>query len=67
MKFQAKLDIAISIAQGLRYMHEECPQGPIVHGDLQPWKILLGRDLQPMVKSLQTKFLIRVSISDYNS
>ncbi|XP_022757945.1 receptor-like cytosolic serine/threonine-protein kinase RBK2 isoform X2 [Durio zibethinus] len=30
-------------------MHEECPQGPVVHGELQPCNIFLGRDLQPMI------------------
>lgn len=27
-------ETAIEIARGVRYMHEECPQGPVVHGKL---------------------------------
>ncbi|PQQ14382.1 putative receptor-like protein kinase [Prunus yedoensis var. nudiflora] len=34
LTFQDKLKIAIEIARGLRYMHEESPQGPVVHGQL---------------------------------
>ncbi|TYG90009.1 hypothetical protein ES288_A12G148800v1 [Gossypium darwinii] len=49
LKFQARLNIAIAIAQGVRYMHEECPQWPVVHGDLQPQNIFLRLDLQPMI------------------
>ncbi|XP_022727862.1 uncharacterized protein LOC111283527 [Durio zibethinus] len=49
LKFQARLKIAIGIAQGVRYMHEECRQGPVVHGELQPRNIFLRPDLQPMI------------------
>ncbi|KVH99326.1 Protein kinase, catalytic domain-containing protein, partial [Cynara cardunculus var. scolymus] len=43
------MNIAIGIAQGLRYMHEQCPRGPVVHGDLRPCNILLGHNLQPQI------------------
>ncbi|GMI98852.1 hypothetical protein HRI_003554500 [Hibiscus trionum] len=49
LKFEARLKIAITIAQGVRYMHEECPQWPVVHGKLQPRNIFIRRDLQPMI------------------
>ncbi|XWS31752.1 hypothetical protein CRYUN_Cryun23aG0102900 [Craigia yunnanensis] len=49
LKFQARLKIALGIAQGVRYMHQECPQGPVIHGELRPCNIFLGRDLQPMI------------------
>ncbi|XVF32812.1 hypothetical protein REPUB_Repub17cG0114900 [Reevesia pubescens] len=49
LKFQARLKIAIGIAQGVRYMHEECPQGPVIHGELLPCNIFLGRNRQPMI------------------
>ncbi|KAK1560863.1 hypothetical protein Q3G72_031704 [Acer saccharum] len=49
LKFQEKLKIAIGIAQGVRYMHEECPQGPLVHGDLQLRNIFLRHDLRPLI------------------
>lgn len=50
LTFQDKLRIAIGIAQGLRYMHEECPRGPIVHGKLLLSNVFIGADLQPQVK-----------------
>ncbi|KAK2649540.1 hypothetical protein Ddye_017029 [Dipteronia dyeriana] len=49
LKFRVKLNIAIGIAQGVRYMHEECPQGPLVHGDLQLSNIFLREDLRPLI------------------
>ncbi|KAL4368270.1 hypothetical protein GQ457_05G001980 [Hibiscus cannabinus] len=49
LKFEVRLKIAIAIAQGVRYMHEECPQWPVVHGELQPHNIFIRRDLQPMI------------------
>ncbi|XP_071704266.1 receptor-like cytosolic serine/threonine-protein kinase RBK2 [Rutidosis leptorrhynchoides] len=47
--FPVKMNIAIGIAQGLRYMHEQCPRGPIVHGNLRACNILLGHNLQPQI------------------
>ncbi|KAI3673222.1 hypothetical protein L6452_39338 [Arctium lappa] len=49
VSFPGKMNIAIGIAQGLCYMHEQCPRGPIVHGDLRPCNILLGHNLQPQI------------------
>lgn len=46
------MKIAIGIAQGLRYMHEQCPRGPIVHGDLRACNVLLGHNLEPQVNSV---------------
>ncbi|KAF5953210.1 hypothetical protein HYC85_011154 [Camellia sinensis] len=34
-----KIKIAIGIGEGVRYMHEECPRGPVVHDDLRFWHI----------------------------
>ncbi|KAF5937325.1 hypothetical protein HYC85_024831 [Camellia sinensis] len=47
--FQEKIKIAIGIGEGVRYMHEECPRGPIVHGDLRPCNIFLNFDLEPQI------------------
>ncbi|KAK1435889.1 hypothetical protein QVD17_01661 [Tagetes erecta] len=47
--FQNKLSIAIGIAQGLRYMHEQCARGIIVHCDLRPCNVLLGNNLVPQI------------------
>lgn len=41
----------MGIAQGIRYMHEECPGGPVAHGQLQLSNILLRYDLEPLVNS----------------
>lgn len=41
--------IAIGIAKGLRFLHEECRGGPIIHRDLRPSNILLTHDFVPMV------------------
>lgn len=53
-----RMKIAIGIGQGLRYMHEECPGGPIVHGDLRPCNIFLGRNNQPLVTNQTNTFVI---------
>lgn len=58
LTFQDKLKISIGIAQGLRYMHEECPRGPIVHGKLLLSNIFIGDDLLPKVKNNFTKLII---------
>lgn len=51
LTFRDKLEIAIGISQGLNYMHSECPQGPVAHGDLKMSNVYLRSDLQPQVKN----------------
>ncbi|KAI8028263.1 Proline-rich receptor-like protein kinase PERK12 [Camellia lanceoleosa] len=51
MTFQEKIRIAIGIGEGVRYMHEECPRGPVVHGDLRQCNIFLNFDLEPQITS----------------
>ncbi|KAF5731423.1 putative serine-threonine protein kinase plant-type [Tripterygium wilfordii] len=51
--FQEKMKIAIGIAQGVRYMHEECPRAPIAHGGLQPSIIVLTSSLRPMISGFE--------------
>ncbi|XXG80573.1 hypothetical protein AAC387_Pa09g1408 [Persea americana] len=46
---QQRMKIAVGIGRGVRYMHEECPGGPTVHGDLRPCNIFLGRNYQPLI------------------
>ncbi|XP_073100586.1 probable serine/threonine-protein kinase PBL2 [Elaeis guineensis] len=41
--------MAIGIAKGLRFLHEECRGGPIIHRDLRPSNILLTHDFVPML------------------
>ncbi|CAL5382257.1 unnamed protein product [Camellia sinensis] len=43
MTFQEKIKIAIGIGEGVRYMHEECPRGPVVHDDLRARPLLLQK------------------------
>ncbi|KAK6239409.1 hypothetical protein QUC31_004878 [Theobroma cacao] len=67
LKFQARLKIAKGIAHGVRYMHEECPQGPVVHGDLKACNIFLGRDLQPMISGFGKATWLRFEQVSSNS
>nr|CAB3479031.1 unnamed protein product [Digitaria exilis] len=41
--------IAMGIAKGLRFLHEECRAGPIIHLDLHPSNVLLTHDFVPML------------------
>ncbi|KAL6647080.1 hypothetical protein ACP70R_014517 [Stipagrostis hirtigluma subsp. patula] len=41
-------DIAVGVARGIRYLHEECEQ-KIVHYDIKPGNVLLDGDLTPKV------------------
>jgi hypothetical protein len=41
--------IALGAARGIRYLHEECRVGCIVHRDMRPNNILLTHDFTPMV------------------
>ncbi|KAK6132240.1 hypothetical protein DH2020_034023 [Rehmannia glutinosa] len=40
--------IAIGIAKGLRFLHEECRGSPIIHRDMRPSNIVLTHDFVPM-------------------
>ncbi|KAJ9171784.1 hypothetical protein P3X46_015099 [Hevea brasiliensis] len=53
LTFEDKLKIAIETAQGIRYMHEECPRGPIAHSQIHPSNIFLRSDLQPMISGFE--------------
>ncbi|KAI3422902.1 Protein kinase domain-containing protein [Psidium guajava] len=45
----ARQKIAAGAARGLRYLHEECRVGCIVHRDMRPNNILLTHDFEPLV------------------
>ncbi|KAL0392020.1 UNVERIFIED_CONTAM: Proline-rich receptor-like protein kinase PERK2 [Sesamum radiatum] len=49
LDWQARLKIAIGTARGLRYLHEDCRVGCIVHRNLRPNNILLTHDFEPQV------------------
>ncbi|XP_068641941.1 inactive protein kinase SELMODRAFT_444075-like [Aristolochia californica] len=49
MSWQSRLKVATGAARGLRYLHEDCRVGCIVHRDLRPNNILLTHDFEAMV------------------
>ncbi|KAI9118321.1 hypothetical protein K1719_010653 [Acacia pycnantha] len=49
LDWNSRLKIAIGAARGLRYLHEDCRMGCIVHRDFRPRNILLTHDLEPVV------------------
>ncbi|XP_065880285.1 inactive protein kinase SELMODRAFT_444075-like [Euphorbia lathyris] len=49
LDWQSRLKIAIGTARGLRYLHEDCRVGCIVHRDMRPNNILLTHDFEPLV------------------
>ncbi|XP_076921480.1 inactive protein kinase SELMODRAFT_444075-like [Bidens hawaiensis] len=49
LEWSSRQKIAVGAARGLRYLHEECRVGCIVHRDVRPNNILLTHDYEPMV------------------
>ncbi|PIN09487.1 Serine/threonine protein kinase [Handroanthus impetiginosus] len=49
LDWAARRKIAVGAARGLRYLHEECRVGCIVHRDMRPNNILLTHDFEPLV------------------
>ncbi|KAK6939958.1 Protein kinase domain [Dillenia turbinata] len=49
LEWHQRHDIAIGTAKGLRFLHEECRGGPIIHRDMRPSNILLTHDFVPML------------------
>nr|XP_043637506.1 inactive protein kinase SELMODRAFT_444075-like [Erigeron canadensis] len=49
LEWSARQKIAVGAARGLRYLHEECRVGCIVHRDVRPNNILVTHDFEPMV------------------
>ncbi|XP_011624071.1 serine/threonine-protein kinase PBS1 isoform X2 [Amborella trichopoda] len=49
LEWHKRQAIAVGIARGLRFLHEECRAGPIIHRDLRPSNILLTHDFVPML------------------
>ncbi|MCD7467553.1 hypothetical protein HAX54_005059 [Datura stramonium] len=49
LEWHRRYAIAIGTAKGLRFLHEECRGGPIIHRDLRPSNILLTHDYVPML------------------
>ncbi|KAH7519712.1 hypothetical protein FEM48_Zijuj08G0066400 [Ziziphus jujuba var. spinosa] len=49
LEWHQRYSIAIGTAKGLRFLHEECRGGPIIHRDMRPSNILLTHDFVPML------------------
>ncbi|KAL6848844.1 hypothetical protein ACP4OV_021427 [Aristida adscensionis] len=49
LEWAARQKIAVGAARGLRYLHEECRVGCIVHRDMRPNNILVTHDFEPLV------------------
>ncbi|CAK7346869.1 unnamed protein product [Dovyalis caffra] len=49
LEWHQRLAIAVGTAKGLRFLHEECRGGPIIHRDMRPSNILLTHDFVPML------------------
>lgn len=49
LQWKHRIKIALGAASALRYLHEECRVGCIIHRDMRPNNILLTHDFTPMV------------------
>ncbi|KAJ9166733.1 hypothetical protein P3X46_021440 [Hevea brasiliensis] len=49
LDWHQRYSIATGTAKGLRFLHEECRGGPIIHRDVRPGNILLTHDFVPML------------------
>ncbi|KAF1859579.1 hypothetical protein Lal_00010163 [Lupinus albus] len=49
LEWSARQKIAVGAARGLRYLHEECRVGCIVHCDMRPNNIFLTHDFEALV------------------
>lgn len=49
LEWSARQKIAVGAARGLRYLHEECRVGCIVHRDMRPNNILITHDFEALV------------------
>ncbi|KAI9109473.1 hypothetical protein K1719_019527 [Acacia pycnantha] len=49
LEWSARQKIAAGAARGLRYLHEECRVGCIIHRDMRPNNILITHDFEPLV------------------
>ena len=49
MTWKNRMKVASGAARALRYLHEDCRVGCIVHRDFRPNNILLTHDFEPLV------------------
>ncbi|KAL8201980.1 hypothetical protein R6Q57_011127 [Mikania cordata] len=50
MTWENRMKVACGAARALRYLHEDCRVGCIIHRDFRPNNILLTHDFEPMVR-----------------
>lgn len=62
MEWAARQKIAVGAARGLRYLHEECRVGCIIHRDMRPNNILVTHDFEPLVWSYFTNWSVKLTI-----
>lgn len=56
LEWAARQKIAVGAARGLRYLHEECRVGCIIHRDMRPNNILVTHDFEPLVWTTLLEF-----------
>lgn len=67
LELHQRYGIAVGIAKGLRFLHEECRGGPVIHRDVRPSNILLTHDFVPMVNNYSHPFLsYHIGLSSLN-
>ncbi|KAJ8762143.1 hypothetical protein K2173_007294 [Erythroxylum novogranatense] len=49
LDWPSRMRIAVGAARGLRYLHEDCRVGCLVHRDMRPNNILVTHDFEPLV------------------
>ncbi|CAN6480419.1 unnamed protein product [Victoria cruziana] len=62
LDWDVRYRISLGIAQGLSYLHHDCP-AQIVHGDVKSRNILLDSELEPKIADFGTAKIISVSDS----
>ncbi|KAG4978891.1 hypothetical protein JHK86_038365 [Glycine max] len=58
LEWSARQKIAVGAARGLRYLHEECRVGCIIHRDMRPNNILITHDFEPLARPLLEEYAI---------
>ncbi|KAI5069387.1 hypothetical protein GOP47_0015688 [Adiantum capillus-veneris] len=49
LTWEERWHIAIAVAEGLVYLHEDCPNSPIIHCDIKPSNILFDSEMQACI------------------
>jgi tRNA A-37 threonylcarbamoyl transferase component Bud32 len=65
LMWDVRLNIAIGIAEGLAYLHNNCDP-PIVHRDIKPKNILVDDNMEPIISDFGTALFRKLSEASYN-